>query len=76
MSTSCSAATRSRRRVGAPLAALQKAVDDKDREAFAAAFDQLSAGCNSCHHTLDHAFIVIQRPTSLPYSNQSFAPAE
>lgn len=60
--------------VGAPIKALQKAVDDKNRAAFTAAFDDLSAGCNSCHHTLDHAFIVIQRPTSLPYSNQNFAP--
>lgn len=60
--------------VGAPIKALQKAVDDKDSAAFATAFDKLSAGCNSCHHALDHAFIAIQRPTSLPYSDQSFAP--
>jgi hypothetical protein len=58
--------------VGAPLAALEKAIDAKDRAAFGAAFDKLSAGCNACHHTLDHVFIVIQRPASLPYSNQSF----
>jgi len=60
--------------VGAPIKALEKAVEDKDRAAFDAAFDKLSAGCNSCHHTLDHGFIVIKRPTLLPYSNQSFAP--
>lgn len=60
--------------VGAPLKELQKAVDDKSSTAFAAAYDRLSAGCNSCHHALDHAFIAIQRPTSLPYSDQSFAP--
>ena len=60
--------------VGAPLQALQKIVDNKDRAAFTAAFDQLTAGCNSCHRTLDHGFIAIQRPTSLPYSNQNFAP--
>lgn len=60
--------------VGAPLKELQKAVDDKNGTAFAAAYDRLSAGCNSCHHALDHAFIAIQRPTSLPYSDQSFAP--
>jgi hypothetical protein len=60
--------------VGTPLAALQKAVDAKDRPAFIAAFDRLSAGCNACHHTLDHGFIVIARPTALPYSNQIFAP--
>jgi hypothetical protein len=60
--------------VGAPIAALQKAVDAKDRPAFIAAFDKLSAGCNACHHTLDHGFIVIARPAALPYSNQVFAP--
>jgi hypothetical protein len=60
--------------VGAPLAALQKAVDAKNSAAFTTAFDNLSAGCNACHHTLDHGFIAIQRPTLLPYSNQDFAP--
>jgi len=59
--------------VGAPLAALQKAVDDKNSAAFTAVYDKLTAGCNACHHDLDHAFIVIGRPTSLPYSDQSFA---
>jgi len=60
--------------VGAPLAALQKAIDGKDSAAFAAAFDNLSAGCNACHHALDHGFIAIGRPASLPYSDQSFTP--
>ena len=60
--------------VGAPIKALQQAVDDKNRAAFSAAFDKLTAGCNSCHHLLDHAFIAIQRPTLLPYSDQSFTP--
>jgi hypothetical protein len=60
--------------VGAPIKALQKAVDEKNRAAFITAYDGLSAGCNNCHRTLDHAFIAIQRPTALPYSDQSFAP--
>jgi hypothetical protein len=60
--------------VGAPLDALQKAVDGKNSAAFAAAFDSLSAGCNACHRTLDHAFIAIARPTVPPYSDQVFAP--
>lgn len=60
--------------VGAPLAALQKAIGGKDSAIFATAFDNLSAGCNACHHALDHAFIVIGRPTSLPYSDQTFTP--
>src|SRR5277367_1725968 len=60
--------------VGKPIEALGKAIDGKDRKAFIAAFDNLSAGCNACHHMLDHGFIAIQRPNMLPYSNQNFAP--
>jgi hypothetical protein len=60
--------------VGGPVAALEKAIESKDRGSFTRAFDELAAGCNSCHRTLDHAFISIQRPSSQPYSNQSFAP--
>ncbi len=62
--------------VGAPIAAVEKAIDAKDRGAFGNAFDKLTAGCNSCHRTLDHGFIVIQRPTSSPYSDQLFAPQQ
>lgn len=62
------------KQVGGPIKALEKAIADKSRAKFDTAFDSLSAGCNSCHHTLDHGFIVIQRPTLLPYSNQNFAP--
>ena len=60
--------------IGAPIATLGKAIENKNKDAFARAFDQLTAGCNSCHHTLDHAFIVIQRPEVSPFGNQAFAP--
>ena len=60
--------------VGDPIKALQKAIEDKNRAAFTSAFDKLSAGCNNCHRTLDHGFIVIQRPALLPYSDQAFEP--
>jgi hypothetical protein len=60
--------------VGDPLKALQKAIEDKNRTAFTTAYDKLSAGCNNCHRALDHAFIVIQRPAVLPYSDQVFEP--
>lgn len=60
--------------VGGGIASIEKAVEAKDRAAFANAFDNLTAGCNSCHHLLERAFIVIQRPTALPYSDQFFAP--
>ena len=60
--------------VGAPIAALEKAIESKNKDAFVRAFDQLTTGCNSCHRTLDHAFIVIQRPEVSPFGNQTFAP--
>jgi cytochrome c556 len=59
--------------VGAAVSALEKAVDGKDHDAFVVAFDRLSAACNACHQTLDHAFIVIQRPAVLPYGDQNFS---
>lgn len=58
--------------VGAAVSAIEEAIGAKDRAAFGEAFDRLSAGCNSCHRSLDHAFIVIQRPALLPYTDQSF----
>jgi hypothetical protein len=60
--------------VGGPMKELQKIIDDKNSAAFAGAFDRLTAGCNSCHRSLERSFIAIQRPTSLPYSDQDFAP--
>ena len=62
--------------VGGALSQLEKSIDAKDHEAFVSAFDGLSTGCNACHRTLDHAFIVIQRPALLPYSDQKFSPQQ
>ena len=62
--------------VGGAISRLEKAIESKDHEAFVFAFEGLSAGCNACHHTLDHAFIVIQRPVPLPYSDQNFSPQQ
>jgi hypothetical protein len=53
---------------------VKKAIDAKDGTKFAAAFDKLTAACNACHEATNHGFIVIQRPTSSPYTNQSFTP--
>ena len=59
--------------VDGAISRLEKAIESKDHEAFVSAFDRLSAGCNACHSTLDHAFILIQRPVLLPYSDQNFS---
>jgi len=62
--------------VGGAISQLEQAIESKDHEAFVSAFDRLSLGCNQCHRTLDHAFIVIRRPDLLPYSDQSFSPQQ
>lgn len=56
------------------VAELNKAIEAKDKKKFAAAFDKLTASCNACHQSAKKAFIVVQRPTGNPYTNQSFAP--
>jgi hypothetical protein len=53
---------------------VKKAIEAKDATKFAAAFDKLTAACNACHQASNHPFIVIQRPTTSPYTNQSFTP--
>jgi hypothetical protein len=57
-----------------PLQQLGEAIGKKDAKAFAAAFDMLTEGCNSCHQATNHAFTVLQRPKTNPFPNQSFAP--
>ena len=59
---------------GREIPELEKAIDARDAAKFVSAFDALTAGCNGCHQSAKHGFIVIQRPSSLPYSNQSFSP--
>ena len=54
---------------------LAKAIAARDGAGFSSAFDALTAACNGCHQSAKHGFIVIQRPTSLPYTNQLFTPA-
>jgi hypothetical protein len=56
-----------------PLDSLAGAIQAKDSKTFAASFGTLTAGCNACHQTMERSFVVIQRPATSPFSNQSFA---
>ena len=59
-----------------PIRSLRAAVDAKDRQAFAAAFDTLTASCNACHQATRFGFNVVRRPVDETwYSNQEFTPA-
>lgn len=58
--------------VGPALNALDLAIRQKDAAKFAAAYDQLSQGCNACHTTLNHPFVVIRAPDASAFANQDF----
>lgn len=57
-----------------PMEEVEKAINAKDRIKFTAAFDKLTAACNTCHQAANRPFIVIQRPANSAFPNQSFAP--
>lgn len=59
--------------VNAPMAKLRAAVNAKDADSFAAAYDTLTASCNKCHQVAQFSFNVVKRPTSPPFSNQEFS---
>jgi hypothetical protein len=57
-----------------PLGEIEDAVKARDGKRFASAFDKLTSACNACHEATNRSFIVIQRPGSSAFPNQSFAP--
>ena len=57
-----------------PIGDIESAIKARDLAKFAAAFDKLTAACNACHEAANRGFIVIQRPATSPFPNQSFAP--
>ena len=61
---------------GPPLADLGKAIERKNYADFARAFTKLTEACNRCHRDAKAGFIVIRIPTSSPFSNQLFLPAQ
>ncbi|SJM92151.1 hypothetical protein [Crenothrix polyspora] len=56
----------------APLAQTETAIKAKNAADFRTGYDNITAGCNSCHQANDFGFNVIQRPVSNPFANQSF----
>ncbi|WP_051953124.1 hypothetical protein [Methylocapsa aurea] len=59
-----------------PLLALQEAVKANDLGKVKRGFTDLTTACNSCHQAAGIGFIAIQTPTSSPFSDQKFAPAQ
>ncbi len=59
--------------VGPPLGDIHGAIRARDGARFDAAFKSLTAACNACHATLKLGFIRVRDPTTVEFSNQSFA---
>jgi len=57
-----------------PIEEVENAIKAGDRAKFVAAYDKLTAACNSCHQGSKRGFIVIQRPSGTAFPNQAFAP--
>ena len=57
-----------------PFNAVDAAIKQQDAQKFAAAYAQVTQGCNACHMELNHAFVVIKTPDASAFRNQDFAP--
>jgi hypothetical protein len=58
--------------LGEPLRAVDAAIKQRDPEKFAAAYDRLTQGCNACHASVDHAYVVIKAPDASAFPDQAF----
>ena len=57
-----------------PIRAIREAIEAKDSVAFAKGYGEFTAACNGCHQGIGRSFIVIQKPTASPFTDQSFSP--
>jgi hypothetical protein len=55
-------------------AVLDFAIKAGEPRQFGEAYGKVTQGCNNCHATMDHPFIVIKAPDANSWSNQDFKP--
>jgi hypothetical protein len=60
--------------VSQPITLLDFAIKLRYVSQFNEAYGQLTAGCNACHASNDHPFVVIKVPEVSPFPDQDFAP--
>ncbi len=58
--------------INPPMKAVDAAIKQQDAKLFAAAYDQLTQGCNACHIELNHPYVVIRTPDVSAFPNQDF----
>ena len=57
-----------------PFAVLDFAIKAGEPRQFAEAYDKVTTGCNNCHSTMDHPYVVIKTPDASSFPNQDFTP--
>jgi hypothetical protein len=62
--------------VSQPLTLIDVAIKLRFRSQFDEAYGRLTQGCNACHATTDHSFVVIKVPDTSPFPNQDFEPKQ
>ena len=55
-------------------AVLDFAIKAGEPRQFKESYEKLTTGCNNCHATTDHSFVVIKAPDASNYPNQEFKP--
>ena len=55
-----------------PIGVIDAAIKQQDAQKFAAAYEQLTQGCNACHAAIDHPYIVIKTPDASAFPDQDF----
>ena len=60
--------------VDRPLKLIEAAVKLQYKAQFDEAFGKLTEGCNACHATTEHPYIVIKAPAASAFPNQDFEP--
>jgi len=60
--------------VGPTFAVLDFAIKAGEPRQFAESYEKLTTGCNNCHATLDHSFVVVKAPDASNYPGQEFKP--
>lgn len=62
--------------MGDPVQSIADAIAAKDSRRFSRAVGELTAGCNACHQSMGHGYIVMRMPDASPFSDQVFAPQD
>ena len=59
-----------------PITLIDFAIKLRYQRQFDEAYESLTNGCNACHATTDHSFVVIKVPDASNFPNQEFQPKQ